>query len=87
MANHGSADAKNKGPAIRYTPGFPAGSPFCDALLDDPRVLDRIEEILGPDFLWLTAAVVRFGGETPWHWDYSPEGGDDYPRVKVMMYL
>ena len=87
MSVHGSADRKNRGPATRYTPGFPKGSPFRDFMLDNPRVLDRIEDCLGTDFLWLTAATVRFGGETPWHWDYSPEGGNDYPRVKVIMYL
>eukprot|EP01045_Picozoa_sp_COSAG04_P056283 COSAG04_NODE_26195_length_298_cov_0.768844_1_plen_33_part_10 len=31
-------------------------------------MLDVVENLLGPDFLFLTAACVRFAGETPWHW-------------------
>ena len=31
--------------------------------VEDGRVLDVVERLLSPDFLFITAAVIRFGGE------------------------
>jgi hypothetical protein len=79
-----------RGASRRFPPSLAAGDPFRAGLLESAAVLDIVEHLLGPGFLFLTAAVVRFGGDTPWHWDGGTTYGDadgDYRRVKVCLYL
>ena len=49
----------------RYPPALIATDPFCTDFLEDATVLDTVEALLGPGFLFLSAAVVRFGSDTP----------------------
>jgi len=68
----GVADPADRGLARRFPPSLADGNPFRADFLEATAVLDVVENLLGPDFLFLTAACVRFAGETPWHWCAQP---------------
>lgn len=69
----GAADPADRGLARRFPPSLADGNPFRADFLENAAVLDVVENLLGPGFLFLTAACVRFAGETPWHWCAPPD--------------
>ena len=52
--------------------------------IEDGRMLDAIESVLGPDFVWYGTALHLFGGDSRWHAD-QPEY--DLSSIKAMIYL
>lgn len=56
------------------------------SLIDDNRIYEPIEQLLGPDFLWWGSDGNLYVGDTAWHPDATnPELG--HSRIKVAMYL
>ena len=54
-------------------------------LAEDDRIYNAIEQLLGPEFLWVVSDANLYVGDTQWH------GGDGNPQalehVKVVIYL
>ena len=56
------------------------------SLIDDNRIYEPIEQLLGPDFLWWGSDGNLYVGDTAWHPDATnPELG--HSPIKVAMYL
>jgi ectoine hydroxylase-related dioxygenase (phytanoyl-CoA dioxygenase family) len=53
-------------------------------LLEDDRVYEPMEQLLGPGFVWITSDGNLYVGDTNWHPD-SPSV-DDF-RIKIALYL
>ena len=56
------------------------------SLLEDDRVFSVVEDLMGPDFVWIAGDGNLYVGDTSWHADL----GDrmmGYPVIKVAMYL
>ena len=58
--------------------------------VDDDRIYDIPETLLGPDFFLLHTAGVVYRGDTPWHGGFSPETPQSYKpfaNAKIAMYF
>jgi hypothetical protein len=53
-------------------------------LIDDDRIYGPMEQVLGPDLVWLTSDGNLYVGDTDWHHDATVKG---YPQIKVALYL
>jgi len=53
-------------------------------LVEDSRIYDAIEQLLGPGFVWIGSDSNLYVGDTGWHPDGSMLG---YGRIKVAFYL
>ena len=53
-------------------------------LIDDDRIYGPMEQLLGPDLIWVTSDGNLYVGDTAWHNDATVKG---YPQVKVTFYL
>jgi ectoine hydroxylase-related dioxygenase (phytanoyl-CoA dioxygenase family) len=53
-------------------------------LVEDDRVYGVIEQLLGPDFVWIGSDGNLYVGDTGWHPD---NGTPEYRRIKVAFYL
>ena len=72
-------------------PGLALHEGFCREYLEDLRILDTLENLMGEGYLLLASDAQRFFGNTRWHQDtvIPMEDGTDgeYLMVKVIMYL
>jgi hypothetical protein len=70
---------------------FVERSPVLLRLLEDDRIYQTLEDLLGPDFLWSgsegNTGVAQANQFHAWHSDRPGEPEPDYRRVKVMIYL
>ena len=56
------------------------------SLIDDDRMYEPMEQLLGPDFLWWGSDGNLYVGDTAWHSDAAePEMG--HGRIKIALYL
>lgn len=54
-------------------------------LLDDARILDVFEQLMGSDYIMAAHSAVIYGGGTPWHHDtVAPEG---FFSMRAALYL
>ena len=53
-------------------------------LAEDDRIFCTVEQLLGPDFVWIGSDGSMYVGDTRWHADNSD---GRYRRVKVAFYL
>jgi len=53
-------------------------------LVEDDRIYEPIEQLLGPGFVWIGSDSNLYVGDTGWHPDGSMLG---YGRIKVALYL
>jgi hypothetical protein len=53
-------------------------------LIDDDRIYGPMEQVLGPDLVWLTSDGNLYVGDTDWHHDATVKG---YPQIKAALYL
>ena len=58
--------------------------PLLTRLIGDDRIYVPMEQLLGPDLLWLTSDGNLYDGDTAWHHDATVKG---YPQIKVALYL
>jgi ectoine hydroxylase-related dioxygenase (phytanoyl-CoA dioxygenase family) len=58
--------------------------PVLTSLADDDRIYEPIEQLLGPDFVWIGSDGNLYVGDTRWHPDSDLLG---YGRIKVAFYL
>lgn len=72
-------------------PGLSIHAGFCDQFLDDPRIMDRLETLMGDGFQLIASDAQRHGGNSSWHQDtvIPMEAGKptEYLVLKVIMYL
>jgi hypothetical protein len=66
--------------------GFAEQRPALMRLLEDDRIYGAIEQLLGPEFVWIGSDGNLYVGDTGWHPDSSAQS-HHYPRVKVAFYL
>lgn len=64
--------------------GFVEQRPALVRLVEDDRVYGVMEQLLGPNFVWIGSDGNLYVGDTGWHPDNSDQG---YRRVKVAFYL
>lgn len=60
--------------------------PALSALLEDDRVYEPVEDLLGPGFSWLPSDGNVYVGDTSWHPDRR-EIIPEYTAIKVALYL
>jgi len=65
--------------------GFVERNPLLTSLPADDRIFGAVEQLLGPDFLYLASDGNMWAGDTVWHSDDNIRPG--YKRVKVALYL
>lgn len=58
-------------------------SPALTKLVEDDRIYEAVEQLLGRGFVWIGSDGNLYVGDTGWH----PDGSVDYPRIKVVFYL
>lgn len=64
--------------------GFIEKRPALTALVEDDRIFEAVEQLLGPGFVWIGSDGNLYVGDTGWH----PDGSSlDYGRLKVAFYL
>ena len=65
--------------------GIAEQHPLLTQLVEDDRIYQTVEQLLGPGFSWLCSEGNLYIGDTPWH----PDGGTnpDFPFMKVSLYL
>ena len=72
-------------------PGLSIHEGFCHHYLDDPRILDTLENLMGEDFMLVASDAQRHSGNSHWHQDTAipmEEGkAGEYLMLKVIMYL
>lgn len=62
--------------------------PFLRTMADDDRIYLPIEDLLGPEFMWVGGDGNLYVGDTQWHSDSSPDPKEySYTRIKVALYL
>ena len=72
------------GKARQAVMGFIEKRPLLSALVEDDRVYEPLEQLLGPGFTWIGSDGNLYVGDTGWH----PDGSVlDYGRIKVALYL
>ncbi len=59
-------------------------NPSLRALIEDDRIYGALEQLLGPDLVWLGSDGNYYVGDTAWHSDGSVK---DTGRIKVAFYL
>ena len=64
--------------------GIAEQEPLLTALVEDDRIYETVESLLGPGFIWLCSEGNLYVGDTDWH---SDRDWPDYPPVKVSFYL
>lgn len=64
--------------------GFVEKRPLLSHLVEDDRIYEPLEQLLGPDFVWIGSDGNLYVGDTNWHPDGSNLG---YGRIKVAFYL
>jgi ectoine hydroxylase-related dioxygenase (phytanoyl-CoA dioxygenase family) len=52
-------------------------------LVEDDRIYLTVEQLLGPDFVWIGSDGNLYVGDTRWH----PDNSEPYRRLKVAFYL
>jgi hypothetical protein len=52
-------------------------------LVEDDRIFLTVEQLLGPDFVWIGSDGNLYVGDTRWH----PDNAEPYRRMKVAFYL
>ena len=83
------------GNAFTEDPGFGMGTfmerhPELANWVDDDRIYDIPETLLGPDFFLEHTAGAVYRGDTPWHGGYSPDKPQSYKPTthgKIAMYF
>ena len=64
--------------------GFIEKRPLLSGLVEDDRIFEPLEQLLGPGFVWIGSDGNLYVGDTGWH----PDGSVlDYGRIKVALYL
>lgn len=64
--------------------GIAEKSPLLTGLVEDDRIYETVERLLGPGFIWLCSEGNLYVGDTGWH----PDGTRlSYPPMKVSLYL
>jgi hypothetical protein len=65
--------------------GIAEKHPLLIRLVEDDRIYETVERLLGPGFIWLCSEGNLYVGDTEWH----PDGGStlDYSFMKVSLYL
>ena len=72
------------GAARQAVLGFIEKRPLLSGLVEDDRIYQPLEQLLGPGFVWIGSDGNLYVGDTGWH----PDGSDlDYGRIKVALYL
>ena len=72
---------------------FAERRPELTAVIEDDRIYETVEELLGPDFAWVGSDGNYYVGDTPWHADGLRHAIDTtlpdwhYPIIKVAFYL
>ena len=79
----GQAFKGDKRQAVR---AFVEMKPLLMRLIDDDRIYEPIEQLMGPDFMWWGSDGNLYVGDTEWHPDAS-EIELGYGRIKVAFYL
>lgn len=64
--------------------GFVEKRPLLTRLVEDDRIYEPLEQLLGPGIVWIGSDGNLYVGDTPWHPDGSMPG---YGRIKVAFYL
>jgi len=64
---------------------FPDQNEYLSSLLDDPRIHDIAESILGDDFNYTSGDGNLYAGDTHWHSDGF--GATRIPSIKIAFYL
>lgn len=64
--------------------GFVEQRPGLAKLVEDDRIYNVIEDLLGPDFVWITSDGNLYVGDTEWHPDASLP---TYHLIKIAFYL
>ena len=57
---------------------------LANIFMGDDRMLNAVETVLGPDFVWYGATLHLFGGDSRWHADQAEY---DLSSIKAMIYL
>jgi hypothetical protein len=66
--------------------GFVEQRPHMAGLVEDDRIHGVVDELLGPDFVWITSDGNYYVGDTQWH----PDAGGllpGYHLIKIALYL
>jgi hypothetical protein len=64
--------------------GFAERSRVITALIEDTRVFGLVQQLLGPELIWIGSDGNRYIGDTGWH----PDGSNlSFRRIKVAFYL
>ena len=72
------------GAARQAVLGFIEKRPLLSGLVEDDRIYQPLEQLLGPGFVWIGSDGNLYVGDTGWH----PDGSVlDYARIKVALYL
>ena len=72
------------GAARQAVLGFIEKRPLLSGLVEDDRIYQPLEQLLGPGFVWIGSDGNLYVGDTGWH----PDGSVlDYGRIKVALYL
>src|SRR5271163_1030143 len=83
LANCGQ-EVKNSPAPRRWVLGPIEHLPEMNRILDDPRILGVIGDVLGEDFNYCSGDGSTYAGDTPWH----PDGGwGELFAIKVAFYL
>lgn len=83
------------GSAFTSDPGFSMGTflerhPGLANWVDDDRIYEIMETLLGPDFFLMHTGGAVYRGDTPWHGGYSPDKPQSYKPIthgKIAMYF
>ncbi|MBM7789632.1 phytanoyl-CoA dioxygenase family protein [Tenggerimyces flavus] len=63
--------------------GFVEQRPELSKLVEDDRIFEALEDLLGREFVWIGSDGNLYVGDTHWH----PDASNSYPRIKVAFYL
>jgi ectoine hydroxylase-related dioxygenase (phytanoyl-CoA dioxygenase family) len=77
---HGSGFSGDRRQAVT---SFVEHRPELSRLVDDDRIYCAIEELLGPDFIWIGSDGNLYVGDTSWH----PDNRGHHRRIKIAFYL
>jgi ectoine hydroxylase-related dioxygenase (phytanoyl-CoA dioxygenase family) len=68
--------------------GFVEKRPLLASLIEDDRIYEPIEDLLGPGFMWIGSDGNLYVGDTAWHSDSRPDPIEyGYTKIKVALYL
>ena len=81
----GGAPYEGKGQSVW---GVVEQRPVLSAIVEDDRIFQPIEQMLGPGFIWAgSEGNVTAHSQQTWHADRPGVADAAYPRIKVMLYL